>query len=237
MGRTLRISLVVAALAIVAVAGLLVWTYLATQQVPEFYRQATAADGPKEEQASDEMLQRATALVNDARREGRWEAVFSEAQINGWLAVDLEQNHGELLPAGVSDPRVHIAPDGAVLACRWQEGKVSTVLSLELGIYLADRGKLAMRIKAARAGDLPLPLDQVVQAVNRSAADLNAPVEWFEADGDPVAAVALPMPSGDEGAKVLVDALELRDGQVYVAGRTAAADAVVAGTPETNSRQ
>src|SRR5688572_28758959 len=93
MRHPLRLAIVLTSgAAVLAVASLLA-VYRASQQVPDFYREAIIADSQRQAAASKEMLRTATALVNDAQQEGEWEAEFTEEQINGWLAVDLVENH------------------------------------------------------------------------------------------------------------------------------------------------
>jgi hypothetical protein len=225
MLRWLRLA-VLLLLPLVAVGGLLAWwAYRASQRVPAFYADALRADPARQQQASDELLQQAAALANHARREGRWEALFTAEQINGWLAVDLLSNHAALLPGGVRDPRVHLRPDGAALACGWDNGRFSTVFSLECDLYLAEPNVVAVRVKGARAGDLPLPLDDVVDGLGRAAADLDAAVRWQQADGDPLALVTLPPLYGEDGGAIVVESLELRQDAIFFAGRTQPAGA------------
>src|SRR5687767_2691292 len=120
MRQPLRLAIVLTSgAAILAVASLLA-VYRASQQVPDFYREAITADTQRQAAASKEMLRTATALVNNAQHEGEWEAEFTEEQINGWLAVDLVENHGQALPPEVQDPRVSIRPDGAKIGWRWR---------------------------------------------------------------------------------------------------------------------
>jgi hypothetical protein len=50
--------------------------------------------------------------------------------------------------------------------------------------------------------------------------NLNVPLSWTQVEGDPVALLALvPGRDGDDGARSL-DQVEVREGEIYVAGRT-----------------
>ena len=44
------------------------------------------------ERGSRELESRATALYSDAKQIGRWQALFTSEQINGWLATQLAEN-------------------------------------------------------------------------------------------------------------------------------------------------
>src|SRR6188474_2649804 len=101
MRQRLRLAIVITSGAAVLVAVTLLAVYRASQQVPEFYREALSGDTQRHAAASQEMLRTATALANDVQKEGEWQAEFTEEQINGWLAVDLAENHGKALPPEV----------------------------------------------------------------------------------------------------------------------------------------
>ncbi|MEX0585290.1 MAG: hypothetical protein WD176_01510, partial [Pirellulales bacterium] len=123
------------------------------------------------------------------------------------------------LPDGVSDPRVAIGDGELVLACRYEGSGVSTVLWLALDVFLSGENELGLRVRKARAGALPLPIGDVVDQVTQRAEELELPLSWRQADGDPVALVKIPS-RPERGRRMTLDALELRDGAVYLAGRT-----------------
>ena len=141
--------------------------------------------------ASEQMTRRAAALAGDLQKEGRWQAVFTADQVNGWLAVELGKRP-EMLPGAVRDPRVAIQPQQLTVACRYKDSQIDTVLSLTVDAYLAEPNVIALRIRKARAGSLPLPLDRVLQEVSRATDQLDWQVDWRQAAGDPVALVRMP---------------------------------------------
>jgi hypothetical protein len=207
---------------VLLVAGGLLGVYAATQRVPEVYRQALMMESDRQEKGSDETLQRATALASDVQREGHWSALFKVEQINGWLAVDLVENHADTLPPSVSDPRVAIRPDEVTFFCRFDHGRFKSVLSLSVDAYLSEPNVVALRIRRARAGILPLPLDEVLEHVTEAAGRWNLRIRWRQAQGDPVALISLPPPRDAEGKRVQLEDLRLGDGELYVAGSTSA---------------
>jgi hypothetical protein len=202
-----------------AASGFLV--YRSAQHVPEFYRQALAVEPQRQEESSKELLQQATTLVNEVRKEGAWQALFTEEQINGWLAVDLVRNHPKALTKEIHDPRVSITPAGLNIGCRWESEKLHTIFSMRVELTLAEPNVIAMRIHGARAGALPLPLSKILEGVSRAARKMDVHLEWLQVDGDPVAMITIP-PIGDlkEQRVVVVETLELRQGSVYLAGKT-----------------
>jgi hypothetical protein len=195
--------------------------YQASQQVPTFYQQALAADTSRQEVASQQMLRQATTLVSETQKPGIWEAEFTDEQVNGWLAVDLVKNHAKSLPDEVSDPRVAILPDGARIGWRWESKEISTVFSLELDLYLIEPNVLALEVRAAQAGTVPLPLSHVLDKVTRAAEALQLPLRWVETDqGHPTALVKIPPPESDDKRAVVIEEIELREGSIFLAGKT-----------------
>jgi hypothetical protein len=220
VGRKVRILLLVL-VSLVVGAGLGAYAlYRAAVQVPEFYAQAIKSDPVAQRKANDEMLQRAANLANDVRKRGQWQATFTAEQINGWLAVDLPRNYPEVLDADVKEPRVAIEPKRATVAALYQGSGREAVLSVNVDVYLSEANTIAVRLLSARIGKLPVPLAQVLEAVKNFATESQLEIRWAQADGDPVALIPIP-PTYDENDKQMVlERLELRDGAVFVSGRT-----------------
>jgi hypothetical protein len=205
--------------------------YWASQHVPHFYEEALSQEPAQQQAANDQLLENATALAASARREGHWSALFTADQINAWLAIDLPQNFPGLLPAEVVAPRVRLSPGKATIACRYEEGSISTVVSLNVELYVHEPNVLALRIHNVRAGAIPIPLSQVLEGVTRAAEEMNLRLRWLKAEGDPVALVTLPSTMGKDGIYYRLEVLDLRDGVMYVAGHTHRAGEEAPGDP------
>jgi hypothetical protein len=196
--------------------------YQAAQLEPAFYRSAMQAPTQQQAEAGFELEQNLLELRNDARTPGHWEAVFTDEQINGWLAVDFPEKFPGTLPHGVENPRVEIR-DGAVnIAARYEDKLVKSVVSIVLDVGLTDEANtLAVTIKRIRAGSLPVPVRQFLDRISRSAQRNAIPLKWSQTDGDPVALVTIPSHHEDYiHREIVVETIELRDGEVYLAGRT-----------------
>jgi len=194
--------------------------YRVSQQVPEFYREALQAAPKAREEASHEMVQQVTALASDTQKDGQWEAVFTAEQINGWLAVDMVRNHPDLLPSSVKDPRVTIEPDEIRIACQVDRGNWTGVVSVAVDVYLAEANVVAVRIREARAGSLPLPLQGILDQISQEAAQTDLQIRWRQAEGDPVLEVTVPPPRDKNDKRVRIERLQLGEGKVYVSGST-----------------
>lgn len=220
--RKLIHILVVSALplGLVCLAGL-VTVYRASQQVPDFYHEALQQEVKLQEEAGEELEQGVLELHNDVRRQGRWQALFTEQQINGWLAVDLPEKFPNVLPADVREPRVKIAPQHAAVACRYEGRALESIISLALEIYLVEPNVVAVRIRNVRAGVLPLPVQKFLDQIARAAGQADISVSWAQSEGDPVALISVPIEHPEyEYGEISLDTLELRDGELYLAGTT-----------------
>ena len=104
--RRLRRLLVPVAGGMLAVGAALA---VAAAYQPEFYRTRLPPGGPlagrepaaaaiAAEQAARRLVTRGSALHAALREVGRWEGVFSEREINAFLAIDLPRNHAAVLP-------------------------------------------------------------------------------------------------------------------------------------------
>ena len=167
MSRRRRLSLLIAGGLAVLTVLVLLGLYWAVRYEPAFYREALEIDPPVLEKASDHMLQQTAALESAVRKKGRWEALFTAEQINGWLAVDRAKNHPDLMPPTWRDPRVAIDSKQVTIACRYQGAWLSSVLSLTVEPYVPEPNVLAVRIVRARAGLLPVPLGRVLDRLSR----------------------------------------------------------------------
>jgi hypothetical protein len=213
--KPLLLTAVTSALLLSAAAGI----YFGWRHEPSFYRQALAADIENQQRGSNQLLEQASALANDVRRQGNWQTLFTAEQVNGWLAVDLPRNHAQLLPSELREPRVALERGRILVACRRGTGSFANVVALELEPYLLGPNELAIRIHGARAGWLPLPLKPILKQVSAAMIEAEWPLRWDQAGGDPVAVITLSAERTDK--KLLsVESLEVHDGELYVAGTT-----------------
>ena len=210
------ISLFVVALSLV---GATWWLYEATQQVPQFYQQALTAPVEVQRQASDALLAEASDLVSSARKQGEWDAVFAEQEINGWLAIDLKENHPTLLPKEIQEPRLTIHEDEICLAWRVNHPQYSGVMSVSLTPEILEPNIMLLRIRQAKAGAVPLPLGKIMEVVNKHASAAKLPVRWTQVDGDPAALVEM---TADDSSKFIrqITEITLGNGELYVSGTT-----------------
>ena len=220
MRRWVRRGIVVLLLLVAAIALGLAILYWASRREPEFYAKAAMTDPSKAAAASDEMVRKTTALASDMRKRGPWRALFTEQQINGWLAVDLEKNYPGLLPPQISEPRVAIHPDELIVGCRFENGRIKTVLWINLNVYLAEPNVVALQIRKVRAGLVPLPMKNVLDQVSSAARQFNLHLRWQQSGSDPVALIAIRPPENEKGKRLRIESLKLSEKEAYLAGTT-----------------
>jgi hypothetical protein len=198
--------------------------YYATQRVPDFYVEALENTPAAEQQReqSDALERDALRLHNESGHVGDWEAVFTDTQLNAWLAVDLPEKHGNALPNGISEPRVKITAERVMIAFQYEQEGVSTVVSVAAELYLTDTpNQLAVRILGVHAGWLPVPLKRYLDEMSERTRAQGIPVFWTQEREDPVALVQLPTDHPDFANRgVELKSVELREGEIRFAGRT-----------------
>jgi hypothetical protein len=211
------------ALVAILVVALALWRPWEHEE--DWYVEATAPPEPavrKEQvEAGEEFEHKATELHNEAKHTGAWEASFTDDQVNGWLAYDLNEKFPDRLPKTISDPRVKFLADNAKIAFRVQAASTDSVIIVGVDVYLTDKpNQLAIRLRDAHAGLVPLPKKQVVDTVKKAAVKLNVPIEWQQLDSDPVLLLQVPDQIEQVDGRLTLETVEVRDGEVYFTGRT-----------------
>jgi hypothetical protein len=220
--KAIRYLLLITAI-VLGLLGITVWgLFQAAQRQPTFYRQAMLAEPAESAKAGDALEQGLLDLHNEVHTIGTWEAEFTEAQVNGWLVADLPEKFPNVLPRGTQEPRVAIDAEAIRVACRFDNGKLKTVISMALDIDLTvETNTLAVRVSKLRAGALPVPLKQFLDKISLAAGRGNISLKWRQIDGDPVALITVPVTHEDYAHReIYVDTIELRDGAIYLAGHT-----------------
>ncbi len=198
------------------------WAIQQTKKVPDFYTQATKTS-PEETAAATLRLQAdVKQLQQDAGQRGSWNATFSDGEINAWLIQELPEKFPRLLARGVSDPRIVIEDGRLLMAARYKDKRVDTVVSFEIHPELTEEpNMLAIRVKDLRAGALPLPLESFLKGITREAARGDVDVRWDITDSGPVALVTVPSEHPNfVVSPVVIESLRLSEGQLQLAGHS-----------------
>jgi hypothetical protein len=218
--KSIRITLAVFGGLSVAAGLIALAIFLTLSGSPAFYQAAVERDPALAQEDNDRCLQQAAALASKLQSTGDWEAIFSADQINGWLAVDLARNFGDSLPPQITNPRIDFQSGAATLACTYRHAGHETVMSIAFDLYLSEPNVVALRLRRVRAGLLPVPLADVLRAIAQAGNGFGLMVQWRQVAGDPVALVHLSHSAGDDDSQLRLEAIELREGEIYIAGRT-----------------
>lgn len=216
--RRRHLQRALAGIAVAAIGLLLVLLGLVLRD-PSSYAKAGVAEGEERRRLSGEFQSAVFQMMPGSTTESGWQETFTAEQINSYFAEDFLRAKPFELPAGVHSPRVRIATDSLELSFRYGKGFWSSVVSINMKIWLvaAEPNTIAVEILRTRAGTLPLSLRSFIERYLRSNRDWNVDVTWYRHQGRPVALVRL---NGDpQRAPLLLQRLELQDGQLFLAGR------------------
>lgn len=203
----------------------------ATAPVPEYralVEQIERLDAAELEQNRKQLESQLAAFYSDAANEPTWQTVVTARQINSWLATELDGTLPELAEQGILQPRVLIDTRAITLAMRASLRGLDTVVSLDLAPAVAEGGDLALELAAARVGSASLPTAQLLAQLRAAAGDEGLPGRWMQNDGRPVLVIDMSWAGPAAGPRATLEVIELREGEVYVSGRTAEATPRVA---------
>jgi len=230
MSRGIRTVAALVGMVLVTTALLGGYVFQAVRQVHPFYQAALDIDHQTLANASQEMESRVAALYSDLQQQTKWQAVFSDTEVNGWLAVTLGEKYTDLLPEGVVSPRIAFTAGEVVAGFRYQDDHWDTVISVRAEAFLADADLLAVRLRGAHAGALPIPLSKIVKYVTTAAREQGWALRWTQQEGDPVALLPLEGVLSTASERRRLEVIELHDGELFLSGKTiAAAEAELAG--------
>jgi hypothetical protein len=201
---------------------------LVLRHVPDFYTRAAVAPGEQRKQWSREFQSEfwnklVNYLINeqaddnlpaDLKTHGN-DAIcdirFTEEQINSYFEEDfIRSGYTGVLPEGVSAPRVAIEADRLRVGFRCGTKPWSTVISLDLRIWLVAKepNVVAIEVRGLHAGALPISVHTIMDRLTEVARDREIDVNWYRYNGNPVA--LLRRPAGKKDSAVVLQQLKLQ---------------------------
>ena len=174
-------------LMLLLLAGISGGLYWSSAQVPDFYQEALREQAEPEvrQEEAKEFVQRSMRIVNDVRNhEPLWSQEFSEQQVNAWLAEELHQKYDEWVPDGVSDPRIRFEKNQVELGFHLTLPKWSGIISLKFKPWLMKENRLVLELEHARAGLLPIPIDEAITELIQEARKEGWFIEWGQSNGN-----------------------------------------------------
>jgi hypothetical protein len=192
---------------------------LLARHEPGFYVRAAVPPGEQRQQLSSQFYKEFMKLRNGiVNKDPKWYATFTEAQINSFFEEDcVAQN---MLPEGVTAPRVAIEKDRIRLAFRYGTPPWCTIISIDFRVWLAPKepNVVVLELQGLHAGALPVSAHSLLEELSEVVRRRNIEVNWYRHQGNPTA--VLRFQSDQARASVQLRQLELRPGMITVAGRS-----------------
>ncbi len=213
--RTILILAALLALSLGIVGSLL-------KQEPEFFvRESGVELRADDSEQSGKVVTRLNELMEDMRstQKGDWGATFSAEELNAFFRERESNPLPAALLAELPDPRVSFDEDRLRIAFREGDGFLSTVVELELRLWLVkdQSNLLAVEILRFQAGALPLPKSWVLDYIGTAARRMSADVNWYRNGGNPVAMCRLY--ANQSRPETQVTTLRVGDGGLSIGGR------------------
>jgi hypothetical protein len=205
----------------IIVCGLLatpaaVWLSLTYE--PSYYRDMVDLPHDQLEGSARKFVAQSLQLRNDIVNEPSWEAVFSDSEVNAWLAEDLVTHFVDQLPPEVNEPRVLFELDRVILAFQLRQGGVHSVITVVARPRVPEPNTVELTLEKIRAGILPIPADNVLDRITEYARFHGINVEWSRRGGFPV--VVLRYTPNLDREDVRLEELQIRPQQIRLAGRS-----------------
>ena len=126
-----------------------------------YYQEALATNAQTLRTACLRLESRVSALASMAQQTAPWEALFTDTDVNGWLAVALEEKFPGWLPETISDLRVAFTDPWLLVGFHYQDAHYDTVVTLRMVPYVVEADGLARLFVKRRFGldeaGLPAP--------------------------------------------------------------------------------
>jgi hypothetical protein len=189
---------------------------------PAFYVRAARSPGTARKQLSNEFYAQCCTLKYNMDETREWAGQFTDDQVNSYLQEGFRTSRVEevTLPDGISDPRVVFEADRLRLGFRYGRGLWSTVVSIDLRVWVAkgEPNVIGLELQGMHAGSLPISSQSLLDYVFEVARRQNVDVTWYRYEGNPVA--ILRFQNRRSRTTVQLQQLELHPGKLMIQGRS-----------------
>lgn len=189
---------------------------------PEFYRQASPPDTYDTREKASHLVTRIQDLKYDIRTRPSWGVRVTAEELNCFFAETMgpRGSFAGWLPPGFHSPRVAIVGDRLYLGVRYGRGFWSTVVSLQLRIWLPaeEINVVAVEVCDLRLGRLGIAAQSILDALGEAARASHVNVDWYRHNGHPVGLFRFFPDQARPVSQILT--LEVQNGQITLAGRT-----------------
>jgi hypothetical protein len=199
---------------------------------PAVYARSNLPEGEERQKLCGEFNSEFLQLYQGIRNQIDWNATFTEKSINSYFQEDFVQQGvaKSVLPEGVSSPRVALEPDKLRLAFRYTVGPWSTIISIDMRIWLPNKREpnvIALELQSLHAGSLPIAAQSLLEQISETARQNGIEVIWYRYHGNPVA--LLKFQANEPHPTIQFMGLKLDTGKIIIQGRSL--DGATAGLP------
>ncbi len=218
MPKTFRRWIVPGALLLAAIVAIpaLIWASLTHQ--PTFYKSVVTVPKAEARVQARRFVAQSMQLRNDICNEPEWEAVFTDQEVNAWLAEDLITHFADQLPRDVHDPRIVFEADRVTLAFGLDQGPIRSVIWVVARARVPEPNVLELTLEKIRAGVIPLASARIVDRISSQAIRHGLDIRWDQAGEAPVARIRC-VPDPDR-SDIVLEQLQIQKGQIRLAGRS-----------------
>ncbi len=211
-----RVKAAAAAVGVVTAIPCVAWMSLTYE--PSYYRNMVNLPPEQREGKARHFVAQSLQLRNDIVNEPTWEAVFSDQEVNAWLAEDLVSYFADQLPPEVHDPRVLFETDRVILAFQLDRSGLQSVITVVARPRVPQGNTVELTLEKIRAGILPVPADNILDRITDYARMRGVDVRWQRREGYPV--VVMKYSPNVQREDIQLQELEIRGGQIRLAGRS-----------------
>jgi hypothetical protein len=199
--------------------------WLLVRYEPSIYLKAAVPPGEERHLMSERCWQELMGLYNSVANPDEadpWGHRFTDSEINSYLAEHFVQSHlnEHLLPDGISEPRILIESDKVRIAFRYGAGLWSTVVSIDLRLWLVkgEPNVVALKLIGFHAGALPISAQSLLENITKTCQDNGIGVDWYRDEGAPVAVLRFQVEQPHPTLEL--STIKLEPGAIRIEGRT-----------------
>ena len=194
----------------------------AVKHEPNFYRQGHVPPGPGRHELAMAFVRDFGQMMASRRSTESWGCHVTEAQINSFFeeVFSHEVEAENLRKLGISSPSVTLDKDHLRVAFRYGSDWFSTVISYDLEIWLVPKeaNVIAVKIRSARAGALPISSQSILQKLSEFAQRQDYKVSLYRHEGSSVAVIHL-QPNENHPSAILTS-LQVDSGSLSIRGKS-----------------
>ena len=125
-----------------------------------------------------------------------------------------------LLPENISQVRLVIEQDKLRVAFRYGKGLWSTIISIDLHLWLVkgEPNVVALKLVGFHAGALPISAQSLLESITKSCQNNGIGVDWYRDEGYPVA--LLHFQAEQTHPTLELELIKLEPGAIHIQGRT-----------------